>query len=144
MSRPLPLALSLLATIALSSCESGGIVGPVGPGGPVTPLPPAVSVTGAWEGEAISDFGSVREITFVLQQFDFRVTGRSSMIAPSGEVYFVGEVDGFNTFPEVSFTLRAPLYQPMTARGRLVDRETMVLVLDGGGWGDTPVTLRRR
>jgi hypothetical protein len=144
MSRPLPFALSLLATIALSSCESGGIVGPVGPVGPITPLPPAVSVTGAWEGEAISDFGSVREITFVLQQFDFRVTGRSSMIAPTGEVYFVGDVDGFNTFPEVSFTLRAPLYQPMTARGRLVDRETMVLVLDGGGWGDTPVTLRRR
>jgi hypothetical protein len=133
--------VSLPAALALSSCQAGGIVGPVGPG---TPLPPAVSVTGAWEGEAMSDFGSVREITFVLQQFDFRVTGQSSMIAPTGEVYFVGEVDGFNTFPEVSFTLRAPLYQPMTARGRLVDRETMVLVLDGGGLGDTPVTLRRR
>jgi hypothetical protein len=143
MSRPLPFALSLLATIALSSCESGGIVGPVAPGGPITPLPPAVSVTGAWQGEAISPFGSVREITFVLQQFDFKVAGRSSMIAPTGEVYFVGEVDGFNTFPEVSFTLRAPQYQPMTARGRLVDRETMALVLEGGGWDGTPVTLRR-
>jgi hypothetical protein len=140
MSRPRLLVLSLLAALALSSCQAGGIVGPVGPG---TPLPPAVSVTGAWQGEAISPFGSVREITFVLQQFDFKVTGRSSMIAPSGEVYFVGEVDGFNTFPEVSFTLRAPLYQPMTARGRLVDRETMALVLEGGGWDGTPVTLRR-
>ena len=141
MSRALPFALSLLATLALSSCETGGIVGPVGPG---TPLPPAVSVTGTWQGEATSDFGSVREITFVLKQFDFRVTGRSSMTAPSGEVYFVGDVDGFNTFPDVSFTLRAPLHQPMTARGRLVDRETMELVLDGGGWDGTPVTLTRR
>ena len=140
MTRLVSFILSLPAALALSSCQAGGIVGPVGPG---TPLPPTVSVTGAWQGEAISPFGSVREITFVLQQFDFKVTGRSSMIAPSGEVYFVGEVDGFNTFPEVSFTLRAPLYQPMTARGRLIDRETMELVLEGGGWDGTPVTLRR-
>ena len=140
MTRLVSFILSLPAALALSSCQAGGIVGPVGPG---TPLPPAVSVTGAWQGEAISPFGSVREITFVLQQFDFKVTGRSSMIAPSGEVYFVGEVDGFNTFPEVSFTLRAPQYQPMTARGRLIDRETMELVLEGGGWDGTPVTLRR-
>ena len=144
MSLALPFALSLLAVLALSSCETGGIVGPAGPVGPVTPLPPAVSVTGTWQGEAISAFGSVREITFVLQQFDFRITGRSSMTAPSGEVYFVGDVDGFNTAPDVSFTMRAPLYQPMTARGRLVDRETMALVLEGGGWDGTPVTLMRR
>ena len=141
MPRPLPFALSLFAILAVTSCEAGGIGGPVGP---VTPLPPAVSVTGTWRGEAVSDFGSVREITFVLQQFDYNVAGRGSMTAPSGEVYFVGEVDGYNAYPEVSFALRAPLYEPMTARGRLTDRETMTLVLDGSGWDGTPVTLRRR
>mgnify|MGYP003491121822 CR=1 FL=1 len=62
--RPSPVLL--LAILALSSCETGGIVGPAGPVGPVTPLPPAVSVTGTWQGEATSAFGSVREITFVL------------------------------------------------------------------------------
>ena len=138
MSRALPFALSLLTSLAVSSCESASI------GGPITPLPPVISVSGTWQGEAISDFGSVREITFVLQQFDYKVSGRSSMTDPAGQVYFVGEVDGYNTYPEVAFTLRAPLYQPMTARGRLTDRDTMTLVLDGSGWNGTQVTMRRQ
>ena len=112
-------------------------------GGPFGPLLVPISVTGTWHGETTSDFGSVRNVTFVLQQFDHQVTGQVSMTDPAGQVYFVGDADGVNTYPEVSFTLTAEGYETITATGRLTGKDAMTLVLDGSGWKDTPLTMQR-
>jgi hypothetical protein len=127
----------LRALLLIAGCEFGSI------GGPGRILSPPISVTGTWNGETTSDFGSVRKITLVLQQVDHQITGQVSMTDPGGQVYFVGDADGVNTYPEVSFTLTAEGYETITATGRLTRKDTMTLVLDGSGWNDTPLTMRR-
>lgn len=141
MFRSRSISLSLMAVL-LSAC--GGDEGPSAP-----QAPESVVVTGIWLGSMVTSFGGDRTLSMTLQETSNNVSGSYAIATPGSDPYWTGTVTGERNGMDLLLTLPGNSVvgdSPGTIdlSGVIRDADTIDGLLNGSGWVDAPVVLKRQ
>jgi hypothetical protein len=113
---------------------------------PETPstAPETPSVNGVWSGAMVTPFGAARTISMSLQETVTEVSGSGDISDAVGDPYYSFTVTGTHVHPIIELSLSSPGFAPVSVEGEFTDATTIAATLNGSGWADTPVTLKRQ
>jgi hypothetical protein len=103
-------------------------------------------IDGVWAGDMVTPppFNAPRSIRLMLQETNGNVSGSCEIAFPGDPPYYTCTVSGTHTHPAITLTLSSPGFAPISLTGSFTDGSTIAATLNGSGFVDTPVTLKRQ
>jgi hypothetical protein len=129
--------------VLLAACGGAETTGPETTE-PETTEPETPSATGVWSGAMVTPFGAARTIAMSLQETGTEVSGSGDISDAVGDPYYSFTVTGTHVHPAIELSLSSPGFAPVSVEGEFTDATTIAAALNGSGWADTPVTLKRQ
>ncbi|HSE43962.1 MAG TPA: hypothetical protein VLA89_01390 [Gemmatimonadales bacterium] len=86
----------------------------------------------------------LRSLTLTLQETGSDITGTAQIADATGTPYWEGSITGTQNKAAVVLTATSVGSGAFDLDGQFKDAGTITAHLNGGGWVDTPVTLKRQ
>jgi hypothetical protein len=125
----------LVAATLSAACSDGGGT-----------EPETSSLTGVWSGDMVTPppANAPRSIRLTLQETNTNVTGSGEIADVNGVPYYTCTVSGTHVDAAIEVTLDSPGFAPVSLTGNFTNASTITATLNGGGFVNTPVTLKRK